>query len=163
MCNYCNDYDLYWREMQSGEIYKRDKSEETKMRTEKCSCKMRMKRWDGKKNHPSCTYLRNVLFIKVSFSRVFQFQKCGAILNFLVPIFYHPSYSIIKLGNQHSLCVWITTTAHHLATFFSPSFIIVIMKLQIQSRGSKKLLAEFDVTEKTTVQEFKKLYAKKCK
>jgi very-long-chain enoyl-CoA reductase len=35
------------------------------------------------------------------------------------------------------------------------------MKLQVQSRGSKKVLGEFDVTEKTTVQEFKRLYAKK--
>jgi hypothetical protein len=36
------------------------------------------------------------------------------------------------------------------------------MKLQIQSRGSKKLLAELEVTEKTSVQDLKKQYAKKC-
>ena len=57
----------------------------------------------------------------------------------------------------HGLCVsccvlrLITTPLHH-----------SIMKLQIQSRGSKKVLAEFDVTEKTSVQELKKQYARKC-
>jgi len=35
------------------------------------------------------------------------------------------------------------------------------MKVQVQSRGSKKFLAELDVTERTPVEELKKQYAKK--
>lgn len=34
--------------------------------------------------------------------------------------------------------------------------------MQVQSRGSKKVLADLDVKGETSVQEFKKLYAKKC-
>jgi len=36
-----------------------------------------------------------------------------------------------------------------------------MVKLQVQSRGSKRVLADFDISEKTSVLDFKKQYAKK--